>query len=358
MTRPGPLNAITDVAGIRVGHATRDEPGWLTGVTVVVAPPGGAVAGVDVRGGGPGTRETDLLDPGNLVDRVDAVVLGGGSAPGLAAASGVVDGLFDDGRGWRIGPPDGPPERVVPIVPAAILFDLGRGGVWRNHPREQDGRAAYDAASDGPVAQGSVGAGTGARAGGLRGGVGTASAVLESGATVGALVVVNAVGSTVDPATGLPYAVRWGLADEFAGVPTPGPSRVAEARARGESLPDRLRGVPAMATTLAVVETDATLPKALCRRLATVAHDGMARAVKPVHTAFDGDTVFGLSTRGRPQPEAWDLPELMEVGADCVTRAIGHAVLASTSVDRSADGGAALRSWNDALGGEGQGVEI
>ena len=189
--QPGPHDAITDVAGVRVGHTTRDEPGWLTGVTIVVPPPG-TVGGVDVRGGGPGTRETDLLDPRNLVDRVDAVLLGGGSAFGLAAADGVMEALADDGRGWPMAtPPD--PGRVVPVVPAAILFDLGRGGAWTHRPRAEDGRPAYAAASGTAVAQGNVGAGTGAKAGGLRGGVGSASVVLPSGVTVAALLVVNEV---------------------------------------------------------------------------------------------------------------------------------------------------------------------
>jgi putative pantetheine hydrolase len=152
---PGPTNSLVDVTGLRVGHCTRDEPGWLTGVTVVVAPEGGVVAGVDVRGGGPGTRETDLLDPRNLVDRVNAVVLGGGSAFGLAAVDGVMAALADDGLGW----PTPEPGQLVPIVPAAILFDLGRSGTWRNTPRAEDGRAAYASASAEAVAQGCVGAG-------------------------------------------------------------------------------------------------------------------------------------------------------------------------------------------------------
>lgn len=342
--RPGPTNSITDVAGVLVGHCTRDEPGWLTGVTVVVAPPGGAVAGVDVRGGGPGTRETDLLDPRNLVDRVDAIVLGGGSAPGLAAVDGVVEGLFDDGRGW----PMREPGQVVPIVPAAILFDLGRGGTWRHHPRAADGRAAY-AAAVASVAQGCVGAGTGARVGGLKGGIGTASVVLPSGATVGAVVALNAVGSAVDPTTGRPYAAGLGLADEFAHVGVGSADELAEARARAESLPDRAAGLPAMATTIGVIATDAALTKAQCQKLAGVGHDGLARAVKPVHTLFDGDTLFAMATGERGLLEAIDLLVLMEAGADCVARAIVHAVLTATSVDRSADGGLTIRSWSEAF---------
>jgi putative pantetheine hydrolase len=344
VTAPGPTNSLTDVAGLRVGHSTRDEPGWLTGTTVVVAPEGGVVAGVDVRGAAPGTRETDLLDPRNLVDRVNAVVLGGGSAPGLAAATGIVEGLFADGLGW----PMGQPGRVVPIVPGAVLFDLGRGGTWEAYPGATDGRAAYDTASSGPVEVGCVGAGTGAKAGGLKGGIGSASVVLDTGVTVAALVAVNAVGSAVDPRTGELYAVRWGLGDEFAHVGRPSEADVAQARSRAESLPDDLRG-PAMATTIGVVATDATLTKAQCQKLAGIGHDGLARALKPVHTLYDGDTLFALATGGRPAPEVRELVDLMEAGADCVARAIGHAMLAARSVDRTADGGLALRSWGDAF---------
>jgi putative pantetheine hydrolase len=343
--RPGPTNTLTDVAGLRVGHATRDEPGWLTGCTVVVAPPSGMVAGVDVRGSAPGTRETDLLDPRNLVDRVNAILLGGGSAPGLAAADGVVEGLFDDGVGWPMGAPD----RIVPIVPGAILFDLGRGGTWRNHPGSTDGRAAYDRASEAPVEQGCVGAGTGARVGGLKGGVGSASVVLESGVTVAALAAVNAVGWPVDLRTGQLYAAQLGLADEFSGVGGPSEDEVAAARERYAALPDAVPGLPGMATTIGVIATDATLTKAQCQKLAGIGHDGYARALKPVHTLFDGDTIFGLSTATRPTPDLPELVALMEAGADCMARAIGHGVLAATSVDRTADGGVALRSWRDAF---------
>jgi putative pantetheine hydrolase len=343
--RPGPTNSLTDVPGIRVGHTTRDEPGWLTGCTVVVAPAGGLVAGVDVRGSAPGTRETDLLDPRNLVDRVNAILLGGGSAPGLAAADGIVAGLFDAGIGWPMGAPD----RVVPIVPGAILFDLGRGGTWRHHPGATDGRAAYEHASDGPVEQGCVGAGTGARVGGLKGGLGSASVVLESGVTVAALAVVNAVGWPVDLGTGELYAARLGLAGEFSGVGLPSEADVAAAREHYAALPDAVPALPGLATTIGVIATDATLTKAQCQKLAGIGHDGYARALKPVHTLFDGDTIFGVSTATRPAPDLPELVALMEAGADCTARAIGHGVLAATSVDRTADGGAAMRSWRDAF---------
>lgn len=342
---PGPTNSLVDVGGLRVGHCTRDEPGWLTGVTVVVAPEGGVVAGVDVRGGGPGTRETDLLDPRNLVDRVNAVVLGGGSAFGLAAADGVMAALADDGLGW----PTAEPGQRVPIVPAAILFDLGRSGTWRHTPGAEDGRAAYASASSDAVAQGCVGAGTGAKVGGFKGGIGSASVVLESGATVAALVAVNAVGSAVDPVTGLPYAVGLAIGDELGHLEPPSAAELDDARTRVEAAPGRAAGLPGLATTIGVVATDVTLSKAQCQKTAGVAHDGYARALKPVHTLFDGDTLFALATGARPAPDQIELTVLMEAGADCVARAIVHALLAATSVDRTADGGVALRSWSDAF---------
>lgn len=344
--RPGPHNAITDVDGVRVGHATRDEPGWLTGVTVVVPPPG-TVAGVDVRGGGPGTRETDLLDPSNLVDRVDAVVLSGGSAFGLGAADGVADAAWADGRGWPVGP--GPDERV-PIVPAAIVFDLGRAGHWRHHPGPDDGAAAYLAATDGPQPEGPLGAGTGCRAGGLRGGVGTASAVLDRGVTVGALVVVNAAGDAVGP-DGRLLGEPWCIDGELDDLPDPDS---AAAQAYWERRAAELEALRAgRATTLAVIATDATLTKAGCRRLATVAHDGLARALSPVHTAFDGDTVFGLATGAVAAPDGVDLVALHDAAARCVTRAIVRAVAAGTSVDRTGDGGLATPSWREAMAAAG-----
>ena len=347
--RPGPTNGLVDVGGLRVGHCTLDHRGWLTGVTVVLAPPGGVVAGVDVRGGGPGTRETDLLDPRNLVDRVDAVVLGGGSAFGLAAADGVMDALAADGRGWATAqPPD--PSRLVPIVPAAVVFDLGRGGTWANRPSGEHGRAAYAAASHEPVTQGNVGAGTGAKAGGLRGGVGTASVMLPSGTTVAALVVVNAAGSPIDPTTGLPYAVGLGLPGEFAHVRPPSQADLTAARARSLAAVEAGdAAVPGLATTVGVIATDATLTKAQCQKMAGIGHDGLARAIRPVHTLFDGDTLFALATGTRPAPDPLEQTLLMEAGADCVARAIVHAMLAATSVDRTADGGVELRSWSDAF---------
>ncbi|NHN54787.1 P1 family peptidase [Calidifontibacter sp. DB0510] len=340
MSTAGPTNSLVDVPGLRVGHRTLDDRGRLTGVTVVSTGPDGAVAGVDVRGGGPGTRETDALDPRNLVDRVHAVVLSGGSALGLGTADGVAGALLADGIGWPID--TGVQSGVVPIVPAAIVFDLGRGGAWDGYPRPEDGAAALRAATDSAVPQGNVGAGTGAKAGPLKGGVGSASVVLPGGGTVAALVVCNAVGSPVDPATGELYAVRSGVAlpGEFA-VRRPDDADVTAAQS---AYAPPTQG-PGQATTLAVVATDIRLSKAQCAKFAGVAHDGMARALRPVHSMFDGDTVFGLSTCARETPDAVGLVQLMEAGADCVTRAIAHAVLAAEPVDRSSDGGVALPSW-------------
>jgi L-aminopeptidase/D-esterase-like protein len=343
--RPGPTNSLTDVPGIRVGHATRREPGWLTGTTVVVAPDGGCAAGVDARGGAPGTRETDLLDPRNLVDRVNAVVLTGGSAFGLSAADGVMHSLYADGLGW----PMGEPGEVVPIVPAAVLFDLGRGGEFATHPGPAEGAAAYAAASSGPVALGTVGAGTGAKSGILKGGVGSASAVLPDGTTVGALVAVNAFGSSLDLATGELYAVRLGLGDEFAGLRTPSPEEAAAHRegvARELAEAQAKAARPGTATVIGVIATDAALTKAQCQKLAGIGHDGLARAVSPVHTLLDGDTLFALATGDRPGPELPGLVALMEVASDCVARAVAHAVLSATPVSTP---GIDLQCYRDAF---------
>lgn len=340
--RPGPTNTLTDVSGIRVGHATRTGDGWLTGTTVVLPGPEGAVAGVDVRGGGPGTRETDLLDPRNLVDRVHAVVLTGGSAFGLSAADGVCQQLYAAGVGW----PMGEPGEVVPIVPAAVLFDLGRGGVFGNHPGPEDGRAACEDAHGGPVLQGSVGAGTGARAGGLKGGIGSASAVLDDGTTVAALVAVNAWGLPVHPETGELLALRHGLPGEFEGVGVPDPAELEDARARAAEEAHRAPLSPGMATSIGVIATDATLTKAECQKVCGLGHDGLARAVNPVHTLLDGDTLFTLATGDRPAPDLPGLFDLMAAAGDCVTRAVGHAMLAATSVPTAAG---EIRSWRDAF---------
>ncbi|NUP58548.1 MAG: P1 family peptidase, partial [Pseudarthrobacter sp.] len=254
------MGTIADVPGIRVGQVQKDDDGWLTGVTVVLPPPG-TVGSVDVQGGGPATHETDALDPTTLVSAVDAVVLAGGSAYGLASAAGAQRWCEENGRGFAV------PGGVVPIVPAAAIFDLGRGGDFSARPTPDMGYAATAAAAaqkEGhDVGRGNVGAGTGALIGRTyKGGVGTASLTLDNGAVVGALAVVNALG--------LPVAEH-SLLEES--VVEPGPN-----------------------TTLVVVATNAVLDVAECRRTASASHAGIARALNPSHTLADGDTVFCLAT--------------------------------------------------------------
>ncbi|GGM41100.1 hypothetical protein GCM10012275_10120 [Longimycelium tulufanense] len=328
--RPGPRNAITDVPGVLVGHHHHLGDGWATGVTVVLTPEG-AVGGVDIRGGGPGTRETEALEPTRLVGQVHGICLGGGSAFGLAAADGVMRWLAERGHGFPVGPA---PHQVVPIVPAAVLFDLGRGE-WDNRPDAGFGYAACEAATAGPVAQGCVGAGTGATVGSLKGGVGTASVVLPDGAVLGALVALNAMGEAVDLASGLPWAAQLGLPGEF-GLRAPEKGEVEAARAALVHTKQPLN------TTLGVIATDLALTKAECRRVATVAQDGLARALRPAHSMFDGDTLFTLATGARDLggdtdvfasvTRAGALDVVCGAAADVVTRAVVHALLAARGV--------------------------
>lgn len=278
---------ITDVPGILVGHATAaNSP---TGCTVILAPAGGAVAGVDVRGAAPGTRETDLLRPGTQVERVHAILLAGGSAFGLAAADGVMAFLAAHDIGHDTG------LARVPIVPAAVLFDLALADP-ADRPDGAMGRRACQAATAGPVAEGNVGVGAGATIGKLlgprgmmRGGLGTAAVKLDSGATVGALVAVNALGDVYHPVHGR----------KLAGTRNPNTGALIDTRewlARGIEPSPR----PGANTTLAVVATDAALDKTAANRVAAVAHNGLARTIIPVHTMLDGDAVFALSTGDRP----------------------------------------------------------
>lgn len=314
--------AITDVRGIRVGHHT--EPRRPTGCSVVLATNpqgGGAVGGVDVRGAAPGTRETDLLAPANLVGEVHAVLLAGGSAWGLDAATGVMRWLEEHGRGLTVGEL---PGQRVPIVPAAVLFDLHLGDA-RIRPGAEAGYQACQAASARPPAQGNVGAGAGATVGKLygmphamMGGIGSAS-VRVGAVTVGALVAVNALGDVVDPDTGQPIA----------GARTP------DGRALRGSVRAALAGEAPLAilagsnTTIGVIATDATLPKARAQRLATAGHDGLARAIRPVHTLSDGDTLFALATGHAPAP---DFNVLCAMASEAVARACVHAVRAARRV--------------------------
>jgi putative pantetheine hydrolase len=321
-----------------VGHAAYTDAGAMTGTTVLLGPVGGFVAGVDVRGGGPGTRELDALDPRNLVPRVEAIVLSGGSAFGLDAASGVMAWLAEHGRGFPVG---AEPHQVVPVVPAVALFDLGRGGDWQRRPDPALGRAAVAAADAEPehaaVPVGSVGAGTGAMVGGIRGGVGTASVVLPGGVTVAALAVVNAAGSAVDPVGGLPYGAHLGLPGEFPLAP-PEHAEHAAALARAEAL---VEAPPPLNTTIGIVATDAVLTRAQAHKVAGVAHDGLARAIRPVHTLYDGDAIFAISTERLPLPaidpttpygvhaEAAALTAIHAAAADVFARAVVHGVLAA-----------------------------
>ena len=318
--RPGASNAIVDVEGVRVGHEQRLDAEWATGVSVVLVPDG-AGAAVDVRGGGPGTRETDVLDPTHLVQQAHAVVLTGGSAYGLATADGVMRWLGERGHGFPVGDR---PEEVVPIVPAAVLFDLPMGE-WGNRPDAGFGYRAAEAASRTEAREGNVGAGTGAVAGSLKGGIGTASAVLDDGTTVGALMAVNSAGEVIDPDTGLPWY-------PIPGVRAPDPAEVAAGRPGPERLSRYGTAARPLNTTIGVVATDLELTKAQCKRIAVAAHDGLARAVRPAHAMFDGDTVFALATgtRGAP-PDSWvrALDRVCAAAAHVVAVAIGRAVLAA-----------------------------
>ena len=313
--RPGPRNAITDVSGLSVGNA-QDERA-RTGVTVVCCDQP-ATAAVDVRGGAPGTRETDALDPSSLAARADAVVLAGGSAFGLESAAGVSAWLAERHRGFAVG------SVRVPIVPAAILFDLLNGGDkdWGDAPPYRGlGRAACDAAAEN-FALGNAGAGFGAVAGRMKGGLGTASAVFEDGVAVGALVAVNSVGSAVIPGMRTLWAWAAERGGEFGGAGPPA------------SMPDFSLDVlkqpprPGANTTLAVVATNAGLTAAHARRVAIMAHDGIARAIRPAHSPFDGDTVFALAT-GRVALSGPLPTEVARIGtqaAECLERAVGRAV--------------------------------
>lgn len=324
MTQTDSANLITDLAGLRVGNAQDDT--LRSGVTVVTAAEP-FVAAVHVMGGAPGTRDTDLLAPENMVDRVDALVLSGGSAFGLAAATGVADALRARGRGFEAA------GHRVPIVPAAILFDLAGGGDsgWSQNPYPALGHAAFEAAAE-TFAQGSVGAGTGATTATLRGGLGSASTRLPDGTTVGALVAANPVGTVCDSRSGRFWAAPFEQGGEFGarGLP-PAP----------EGLPTKL-GAPGQATTLAIVATDAALTKSQAKRMAVAAHDGFARAILPSHTPFDGDLVFALSTGARPAPDPAAQMWLGHAAATCVARAIARAVFHAR-----ARPGDPLPAWRD-----------
>jgi L-aminopeptidase/D-esterase-like protein len=322
-------NLITDVPGVLVGNA--DDPRLASGVTAVVldAP---AVASIDVRGGGPGTRETALLDPAQTVQGIDAIALSGGSAFGLDAASGVQAWLAEQGRGFAVR------SARVPIVPGAILFDLLNGGdkAWGRFPpyRELGYAAAAAAGIDFPL--GSAGAGLGATTVNLKGGLGSASAAC-GGFTVGALVAVNAVGSVVVGGGPWFWAAPFEHAAEFGGCGFPSPMPQG-------ALTPITKGTPQASTTLAVVATDATLTKAEAKRLAIMAQTGMSRAIYPVHTPLDGDVVFAVATgrQSAPGPAA-GLTALGTAAANCLARAIARGVYAAAALPFPG----ALSAWRD-----------
>ena len=334
MAQPGPRNLITDVPGLLVGQA-QDEAG-ITGTTVLLceAP---AVAAVDIRGGAPGSRETALLDPASLVQRVDAIVLSGGSAFGLDAAGGVMEGLLAIGRGFAVR------DVLVPIVPAAILFDLGFPGraAWSGEPpyrrlgREALARVGRD------FRLGNAGAGMGAKAGRLKGGIGSASLRLEDQVMVGALVAVNSWGSAVRPDCGRLWAAEQALAGEI--EPQPAPLAAPLDPTDFSACAAAAAGAN---TTIAVVATDAPLDRNGCLRLAIMAQDGLAQAIRPAHTPFDGDTVFALAVGpGRPAGEADPamLARLGSAAAACLARAIMRAIIEAAPL-----GG--LPNWNERWG--------
>jgi L-aminopeptidase/D-esterase-like protein len=334
MAEPGPRNLITDVPGLLVGQA-QDEAG-MTGTTLVLCEVP-AVAAVDVRGGAPGSRETELLDPAALVQRVDAIVLSGGSAFGLDAAGGVMEGLADIGRGFAVR------DVLVPIIPAAILFDLAFAGrrPWSGEPpyRRLGREALAQAGRD--FRLGNAGAGLGAKAGRLKGGIGSASLRLGDQAMVGALVAVNSWGSVVRPDCGRLWAAGQALPGEIGTQPVlpdapldPMDFSACAAPASGAN------------TTIAVVATNAPLDRNGCRRLAIMAQDGLAQAIRPAHTPFDGDTVFALATGAGGEGGEVDPAMLARLGsaaASCLARAIMRAIIAAVPL-----GG--LPSWNQLWG--------
>ncbi|MBK8545450.1 MAG: P1 family peptidase [Caulobacteraceae bacterium] len=334
MARPGPSNSLSDVAGLSIGCAEDEHA--LTGVTVIV-PDVRAVCAVDVRGGGPGTRETDALAPENLVDAVDALVLSGGSVYGLAAADGVAAAMGAEGRGFGLIDLPGVPRS--PVIPAAILYDLANGGskAWNDAPPYNAlGRRAY-AARGKTTPLGNVGAGLGAVAGALKGGQGSASIVSQEGFTVAALACVNCWGSTTMPNQRAFWAQPFEIDGEFGGVPAIARSFDSEDWGGAKFNPQ-----PRANTTIACVATDAALTPAEAKRISQMASAGLARAIRPVFAPFDGDVVFTLATgvRETSEPRALTIARLGALAADCLTRAVARGVHAAASVG-------VHRAWRD-----------
>jgi L-aminopeptidase/D-esterase-like protein len=330
-------NLLTDIAGVRVGHA--DDAELASGVTAVIFDKP-AVAAIDVRGGGPGIRDGALLDPVNVVEQIDAIALGGGSAFGLEAGGGVQAWLAEQGRGFRVR------EAVIPIVPGAICFDLLNGGnkKWgRFAPYRDLGYAAAAAAAGGHFALGSVGAGLGATVANLKGGLGSASAATPGGVRVAALAVVNAVGTVTVGDGPWFWAAPFEIGDEYGGRGSP-PSFTPDMLAM------RLKGAAAATsaenTTLAVVVTDAILTKPQAKRLAMIAQTGFARSIYPVHAPLDGDVVFAAATGEKPVDPLVGLTELGMVAANVIARAIARGVHAATALPFPG----ALPAWKDRFG--------
>lgn len=326
-------NLITDLPSLRVGHAGDTKLG--SGVTAIVFD-AAVVASVDVRGGGPGTRETALLDPAQTVEGIDAIVLSGGSAFGLDAASGVQAWLREQGRGFQVR------DARVPIVPGAILFDLLSGGDknWGRYPpyRELGYEAARTASGD--FALGSVGAGLGATTVNLKGGIGSASAQTRGGLTVGAIAAANAAGSMTIGNSAHFWAAPFEQGKEFGGRGWP-------ATIPSDALAFRSKGAPGENTTLAVVATDAKLTKAQAKRLAVMAQSGLSRAIYPVHTPLDGDVVFAAAMGAKPLPDpVFSLSELGMIAANVLARAIARGIYEATALPFSG----ALPSWRDRFG--------
>ena len=322
--RPGPLNLITDVPGLSVGHATDDQ--IVTGVTTLLAD-GAMVGGVDIRGGAPGVRESDTLAPEALVDQVHAIVLAGGSVFGLAAADGVTMTLSNAGRGLRLLEH----TRAIPIVPAAVLHDLGSHGdkYWTSSPYEALGRRSVEEAGR-QFPLGAVGAGRAARAGKVAGGIGSASLDLGDGLIVGALVAVNSIGSVYLPDGRTFHAWPYEIDGEFGDRQPIGRLSLTDPAPPESRLGDMTAPTPGTNTVIAVVATSAPLSKADCKRVAVMAHDGIARAVRPAHTPFDGDTVFAVSTgKSLHTASAALVARVGAAAADCLCRAIARGVHAA-----------------------------
>lgn len=338
-SRTGPRNLITDVAGLKVGQA--HDAKVQTGVTIIV-PDKAAVAACDVRGGGPATRETDALAPQNLVQEVDGIVLSGGSVYGMAAADGIAAWMGARNRGFALRPAPGVPPS--PILPAACLYDLANGGdkAWGEQPPYRElGIKAVEAATE-DFDLGTAGAGFGAMSGGLKGGIGSASVVSSEGITIGALAAVNSLGSVVAPGGKQFWAAPLELNQELGGLGTDGLAAAPEDYGRALRRPPP----PRTNTTIACVATDVSLSRVEAQRVAIMAQDGLARALRPVHAPFDGDVVFVISTSQRAAPEEYSRPLLATrigaMAADVLARSIARAVYAATALP-----GSSVPAWRD-----------